>query len=543
MGLYIPSFSEVAEVSADRGQWSVAPELWKDLALWWPSQESRGNQFIDFSGFKRHGTLAGADAATLRVTDSVGPALDFYADTGCVVGPGASFLWGTECSLSFWMRRIGTGNVFACGCTTGFYRCGVAVWNGVFQFDFGYYAADRLLTDISGLTGWHFWTCTVSAKPAWMRLYLDGVLRASTEGSNTFANTTDPMVFGAANSAVGTPFDGRLANFIIHKRALTAPEANLLYRDPWAMGRQRRRVWPAAAAAAPPSGGGQLVAVGSTSASGSTSAEAHGMLSAAASLAASGFVELSGSGQLAAVATIAATAARVSQALGTVDAVASIVVSGQSAAAAFGTLNAIASTVAAGAATTRGFGGLDAVASAVAVGHAPLLAATGSGQLTAVAGLAAAGQRTSQGVAGLESVAVIVAAGQVLTVPSGSAELSAVSETAAVGATDHAGGGTLAAAAGISAAATRSAHGSGLLSALAELVAVGHSPAVTVPAGSASLRAVASLRARGSAPRRWPYRTAAGDVWHSGASNGQLTAAGSRAGDVWHTGAAKGEVV
>ncbi len=249
MSIYIPSMSEIAEVSRDRGANSDAPDLWRGLVGWWPMQEGGGATAFDASGYRRNGVWSGTGTRT---------GIGLLGRTGVFNGTNDSITvsgipaFGTgNFALSAWISpaaSFSTNNV-AIGRGTigdGEWMFGGASGN-VLRF-----VGDGALICPSGgivtLGAWHH--CCVSRFGKSTSVYL-----ASTQvGIHTYSgvvdlNTPKDMTIGTGDARY---FQGSITLVGAWSRALAPSEIQQLYADPWAMGTLRRRVFPVAVAASTP---------------------------------------------------------------------------------------------------------------------------------------------------------------------------------------------------------------------------------------------------------------------------------------------------
>jgi hypothetical protein len=373
MSLYIPSQSEIAEVSQSRGADSEAPDLWRGLVGWWPMQEGGGATAFDASGWGNHGTLTGMDPATDRVVGPIGRALDFDGTNDYVVTPSLTqFSGATEYTFSCWLWFTGERTIDV-----------IVEHSTNFNSNRGSFL---LYLDSNNLyvgrraEGWNVVYLPEPSEGVWNhitvtfanvgtggqspRVYYNGRLQAITSLTHDAATTTaagSQPLYLASRVSENLWLACKMSNVVLHRRLLAPSEIAQLYADPWAMGTLRRRVFPAAAAAGEmPTGAADLAAIASVTAAGRVAAKGSAALSAVASTSAIGYASHSGSGDLSAVAALSAAGYVVS--------------SGSADLGATGSLDATGYAAASGSAALAGVGALEAAGYRVSEGSAELIA-------------------------------------------------------------------------------------------------------------------------------------------------------------------------
>lgn len=269
---YIPTFSEILNVSRSRGGDSRAPGLWRGLVGAWPLQEPGGLTAFDVSGYHNHGTLTNMDAATDHVVTPMGRALDFDGTSDYVqIGRPACLDLGSAApiTLAAWVNSRANNSYYI---LTSQPEASPYQGHG---FLYGGGASNRRpVLSIRGSTSDIYIIIQLNAASALVlnTLYhvvvtYDGSL--TKEGLNLFVNGvnqsdvtrssagvmdavtyTKPWRIGTdAHTTPTAWFNGLIGQPAIWNRVLAPSEIRSLYTDPWGMYRLRRRVQVRGAAA------------------------------------------------------------------------------------------------------------------------------------------------------------------------------------------------------------------------------------------------------------------------------------------------------
>lgn len=224
------------------------PNLWKGLrGLWVPSLGPTGLTLFDWSGFKKHVSLA--NAPTWGV-GRFGSTIDMDGDNDLFTLPTTGLLPGPAASIVIWIKpNAGYGQGT---------HAGVA-----YRFPFGIFIATatgnlwgRVLEDDGGsgtfaqvgTVAVDEWSCiVVTADGAVGRQYLNGQFQDDVAYDGTLENASGQIIGHQGNNQ----FDGMIGPISVYDRALAAAEIQQLYVDPYALTRLRRRVFAVAVAGHP----------------------------------------------------------------------------------------------------------------------------------------------------------------------------------------------------------------------------------------------------------------------------------------------------
>ena len=220
---------------------SLAGNTSANLVAHWNFDDGTGGTAHDSSGNGNHGTLFGNPQWT---TGHLGGALDFDGNGDYVDLPISSLLSSlTNSTFALWVDFSNAGGgwqrIFDFGIDTTYNmfltpRMGT---NGVMRFAItisSYNDEDQTTAPSTLPSGWHHVAVTLDADKSIHSLYLDGELIAEKTNArytpSSLGKTTQNWLGRSQYSADGY-FDGRLDDFRIYNRVLTAEQVKDLYND------------------------------------------------------------------------------------------------------------------------------------------------------------------------------------------------------------------------------------------------------------------------------------------------------------------------
>jgi len=202
----------------------AAPAPPEGLLASWNFDENSGSTSNDLLGIRN-----GTNTQTARVPGISGSALEFDGTTSNVLIPnGGNFNpTGDKISLSLWFRQseVGAGgalifqNVKYILRMDAQGRVGFALYIPLYK-DIVMTYADRILD-----TDWHHVAATYDGST--MKLYIDGVLKASGPNSGALNTSTADVIIG--KQATLNPFKGTIDEVQVYGKSLTESEVSQIY--------------------------------------------------------------------------------------------------------------------------------------------------------------------------------------------------------------------------------------------------------------------------------------------------------------------------
>ena len=322
---HIPDFDEIMAVASSHGEDSEAPGLWDGLVAWWPMQEGAGRVAFDASRYSHHGSLQNLDA-TNRVVTAKGRAIDFETSDQHILitdtdrlrfGAGSLSILGWVFLDSFGENSQGRiVDKFSVSPTDG-WGLQVRDSGGEKGLQYNFYASGSgkypRAEGCIDVGKWYH--VALLRNPSATRFLVNAIERSVTgDASGGPDPGTSDVYLGRAAWSTARDFDGRITHLRLYERTLSPAEVVADYSDPWAIGRLRRRVFPAAvagggalsgtvtlglSAAANLAGSGSLAGSSDVSLAASGTMAAAGRMSGTVTLGLSAAANLAGSGSLA----------------------------------------------------------------------------------------------------------------------------------------------------------------------------------------------------------------------------------------------------
>jgi len=267
---------------------SVRPQDWRGL-IWVsnPSLQAPGGTALrNWAGRVPNGALTSMAPATDWVLDGAqGRVLDFdFSDDRVEIPANGPIGNLTQCTILAWVKDSGTGS----GDETiyersnGFKAGTLTLYSSAVSRDARFFvntsaAFDQVNPGTASRMddgNYHFLAGTYDEVATTIRLYFDGKDVGSEATAGTLTNLPNDITFMGGRGATLT-WDGRIGQFRIYNRVLSASHILGIHQDQLGMWRLKRRVLGRVAAAAPqsisPSPMGRVMSVLSPSISGSGS--------------------------------------------------------------------------------------------------------------------------------------------------------------------------------------------------------------------------------------------------------------------------------
>ncbi len=210
--------SDASLIAASRSRTVGGDVVTGGLLAWWRFDEGSGTTVTDSSGNGKTMTLAGSP--TWTTSNGSHGALQF--DGSDDAGAFSVATGGTTYSISMWIFPIASSPDFAPLCivaaSSGLYYLGATR-----KLDY-YYGGDHIYNTAISESAWHHVVITVEAGEMIMYFDNSSVVTASGAGSYTFTVTGK----GASSEA----FKGKISDFRIYNRALSAGEVTTLFNNP-----------------------------------------------------------------------------------------------------------------------------------------------------------------------------------------------------------------------------------------------------------------------------------------------------------------------
>ncbi|HDZ22902.1 MAG TPA: hypothetical protein ENH78_16595, partial [Phycisphaerae bacterium] len=271
-GLLIPSYGQGFASSAGE---SDNPGLWDGLGASWPFLGPTGTVLFDESGGHFDGTLSNMDPSSDWVIGQNGWELDFNDSQTVDI---QQVLTGLPYTLAAWgVLDTVNAETFVGNRAVSVYRTeqgnsysGLGVTQNTKAGAFTRDGATAKEIEGSTITLGEPVLLVFTDSPGENQLYLNGRLDASAAWTNTESpGAGDIQLASGRRSLNNRQWDGRLSFAGIWFRALSAAEIQLLFEDPFALHRLRRRVYPAAVAGPPTYNGSAAITLASLSVTGS----------------------------------------------------------------------------------------------------------------------------------------------------------------------------------------------------------------------------------------------------------------------------------
>ena len=252
--LALPSYKQGFARNATQ---SARPQDWKGLiGLWMPSLGPTGTKLFDLSGYGNHGTLTSMDPATdWVIRPGWGYALDYDASDDHVLFGAASVLDVEPVTVSVWLKYTSTAERGIININTGSFTNDWQITTnngtpaGAIVVVRSLTSSDNQQTDSAYNDGvWHLLTGVTAATAAAIKIYIDGLLVASSVVVEGFGSSSG-MVLGARNTAPQSNFGGSIGDLRIYDHALTAREVWEQYADPFGIVRPSQDIIGRVAAA------------------------------------------------------------------------------------------------------------------------------------------------------------------------------------------------------------------------------------------------------------------------------------------------------
>lgn len=229
--------------------------LSRGLVCCLPFNEGSGRIVNDLSGNGNMGTF---ENSPIWVSGKFGPAIEFASASKQYINVGniSSFLFSGPFTVAHWLYHTSESTDFvwgkqAAGSDGAEFLVRYPEARYEFRIDLSV-GADIVTPDGEAVVNqWQFVAVTRDSSNI-TKIYVDGVERVS-ETIAKDGSTTASMFIGDSTSLPGViSWDGKIDDPIICKRALTAAEMTLLYREPVCVIEERRRpeLWTAPAVAA-----------------------------------------------------------------------------------------------------------------------------------------------------------------------------------------------------------------------------------------------------------------------------------------------------
>lgn len=222
-------------------QMTAAPELWRDLVVLYPFWEYGSGQVRDLNWGRNHGTLTNMTPSMAWTRNRLGAALATDGNDDEVLIPGAPPLSqpaeNNALTISVWIRNKspGTGGKYILQ-----YRSNE--WNIIYGFNGNEYETfwsggdiRHTIKSISNTdTDLHHLLVTYDVAKTDFRAYWDGVETLNITESTALNSQSGPSLsIGSSNG--GGFFEGEFSSISVWSRSMTKSEAQLLYRNPFAM--------------------------------------------------------------------------------------------------------------------------------------------------------------------------------------------------------------------------------------------------------------------------------------------------------------------
>jgi hypothetical protein len=213
---------------------SANSNLWKSvIGLWSPFLGPTGKRLYDWSPFRNHGTISGANW--------VSEGLNFDGAADYVFAEDSRLHPTSPISISAWVMRTGAHDAGNGGGIAGswFDSDGYLLWcfPGTNNFEFVIDAAGTRAS--SGITATlNTWFNVVGTWDGITgRIYVDGVFKDD-QAEATLTPSGKDFEIGRYAGVVNTNWNGLIADVILDNRAWTAKEVWNLYQNPYALFQQ-----------------------------------------------------------------------------------------------------------------------------------------------------------------------------------------------------------------------------------------------------------------------------------------------------------------
>jgi type II secretory pathway pseudopilin PulG len=198
------------------------------LVGWWKLNETSGTTTADSSGNGNNGTLVNMNPATDWVTGQIGGALDCDGTNDYVnCGNGASLNITAQVTLAVWVKTRDCGNsAFNPYVDKGDHSYALR-HNSSNNLSFAihtnstWYAADYAVTSAFN-NSWHHVAGSYDGSN--VKLYVDGVLRGTTNHVGSIDSTTYGVNIGRCSEQTSRLYNGVIDDVRIYNRALSATE-------------------------------------------------------------------------------------------------------------------------------------------------------------------------------------------------------------------------------------------------------------------------------------------------------------------------------
>ena len=222
--------------------------LARGLVGWWPMNEGGGTRVLDISGNGNHGAFGNITqgATSGRTGGALGAAVRMDgSDDQITVPTSKSLAVLSDITLCAWINITSfasNGVMFDKGANYPNPYALVYYTDKRLAFARGNGASQGYIESVSTIVGGRPEFVVASWSGGVNKIYIDGVLRDSSSGSNpTVADDGLPLYIGR-RSLADVPFAGSMWNLRIYNRALDAREVAQLYADPMAGARAPRGI-------------------------------------------------------------------------------------------------------------------------------------------------------------------------------------------------------------------------------------------------------------------------------------------------------------